>query len=159
QNSVRRAGQFFIQLEATSGADPAAIEERIAAELLALGQAGPSPAELARSKRRLQAAWRWEQEDLASLAAGLGTSGLWGAWRTWQAEHRTGLAVTAARIRQVIEKYLVVGNLTVGWSLPRPRGRHIHVAGVPAGVLHSDRAARQATVPPSGSAVVGTKIA
>jgi zinc protease len=158
-NTARRAGQFFIQLEAASGADPAAIEARVLAELLALGQAGPSPAELARSKRRLQAAWRWEQEDLASLAAGLGTAGLWGDWRAWHGEHRAALAVSAARIRHVIDKYLVAGNLTVGWSLPRPRGRHVLPAGVSAGALHSDRAARQASVPPSGSTAVGTKIA
>jgi zinc protease len=158
-NTARRAGQFFIQLEAASGAAPAAIERHVAAELLALGQAGPSPAELARSKRRLQAAWRWEQEDLASLGAGLGTAGLWGDWRLWQAEQRTALSVTAARIRHVIEKYLVEGNLTVGWSMPRPRGRQVLVAGVPAGALHSDRAARQASGPPSTATAAGRKIA
>jgi zinc protease len=158
-NAARRAGQFFIQLEAATGADSAAIEERVAAELFALGQAGPSAAELARSKRRLQAAWRWEQEDLASLAAGLGNSGLWGDWRVWQTEHRAALAVTAARIRRVIEKYLVECNLTVGWSLPRPRGRRVLFAGVPPAALQGDRAARQAPVPPSVSAAAGTKIA
>ena len=71
--------------------------ERIAAELHGLREAGPSADELDRVRRRLKAAWRWEQEDLTSLAAGLGTAALWDDWRTWQAEHRAALTVEAAR--------------------------------------------------------------
>jgi zinc protease len=157
-NTARRAGQFFIQLEAASRADRAAIELRVAAELLSLRQAGPSSDELARSKRRLQAAWRWEQEDLASLAAGLGTAGLWDDWRAWQAEHRAALAVDAAAIRHVVEKYLVESNLTVGWSLPRPLGRQTLAAGVPARALLPDRAARQVSAPASAATAAAAKI-
>jgi len=121
--AAHRAGQFLIQLEAAAAADRAAIERRIAEELLRLADAGPSPDELARSRRRLQAAWRWEQEDLSSLAAGLGTSALWNDWRFWQAEHRAALAVDAGAIRRVVQTYLVESSLTAGWSSPQPRGR------------------------------------
>ena len=62
--AAHRAGQFFIQLEATPGTDMAAVEQRVMAELLRLREAGPTSAELDRSRRRINAAWRWEQEDL-----------------------------------------------------------------------------------------------
>ena len=84
---------------------------------------GPSSDELARSRRRLEAAWRWEQEDLSSLAGGLGTTALWGDWRRWQGEHRAAVAVEAGEIRRVLQTYLVDSGLTVGWSSPQPRGR------------------------------------
>ena len=48
---------------------------------------GRTADELDRSRRRIKAAWRWEQEDLTSLAAGLGTAALWADWRDWQAEY------------------------------------------------------------------------
>ena len=80
----------------------------------------PSAAELDRSRHRIKAAWRWEQEDLTSLAGGLGSAALWHDWRVWQAELRTSLSVEADDIRRVVETYLVDANLTVGWSLPSP---------------------------------------
>jgi zinc protease len=135
--AAHRAGQFFIQLEADAGQDPTAIEERLAAELRRLADSGPAAEELARARRRLEAAWRWEQEDLASLAAGLGTAGLWGDWRAWPAEHQAALAVGADEIRRVVSRYLSDTNLTVGWSLPRSRGEPITEA-VPAGPVFRD---------------------
>ena len=81
---------------------------------------GADPNELERSRNRLEAAWRWEQEDLAGLAAGLGQFALNGDWRAWQAEHRAALGVQAEDVRRVASTYLTEGNLTVGWSVPRP---------------------------------------
>src|SRR5262249_42236547 len=74
---------------------------------------------------RLEAAWRWEQEDLAGLAAGLGHVALWDDWRAWQAEHRAALAVDGDDIRRVASTYQVDHGLTVGWSLPRSGGKSI----------------------------------
>ena len=116
--AAHRAGQFFIQLEAAPGTDIAAVEPRITAELLRLRETGPSIAELDRSQRRIKAAWRWEQEDLASLASGLGSAAVWHDWRLWQAELRDALTVKADEIQRVVETYLVDASLTVGWSLP-----------------------------------------
>jgi len=144
-----RAGQFFIQLEAASGADPAAIEQQIAGELHRLAEDGPSPDELDRARRRLCAAWRWEQEDLASLAAGLGTAALWGDWRAWQAEHRAALSVLAQEIRDVVRKYLSDDNLTAGWSIPRARNRPVRSLDKPAGRVLPGRAAGRQASPPS----------
>ena len=117
---ARRAGQFLVQVEAPAGAEPARLEAAIRATLDALGDEGPTAEELKRSRNRLEAAWRWEQEDLAGLAAGLGHYALWDDWRVWQADHRAALAVEPDDIRRVVSTYLGEAGLTVGWSLPRP---------------------------------------
>ena len=120
QEGARRAGQFLLQVEAVPGVEPDQVEMAIASVIDRLADEGPTPAELERSRNRLEAAWRWEQEDLAGLAGGLGQFALNGDWRSWQAEHRAALAVQAEDIRRVASAYLSEGNLTVGWSLPRP---------------------------------------
>ena len=120
QEGSHLAGQFLVQVEAAPGVDPGRLEDEIFAILDALADEGPAPRELDRSRRRLEAAWRWEQEDLAGLASGLGQVALWDDWRAWQAQHRAALAVTAEDIRRVASTYLIDGGLTSGWSLPRP---------------------------------------
>ncbi len=117
--AAQRAGQLFIQLEADSGIDPSDIEKRVRDELVRLADPGPSPEELARSQQRLEAAWRWEREDLAALASGLGNAALWGNWQMWPAEHRAAMAVGSDEIRRAAARYLNDEALTVGWSLPR----------------------------------------
>ena len=94
QEPSRQAGQFLVQVEAASGADPGRIEAAIAEVVAELAANGPSAEELLRSRNRLEAAWRWEQEDVFGLASGLGHVALWDDWRAWQAEHRAALAVT-----------------------------------------------------------------
>jgi zinc protease len=125
---ARRAGQFFIQLEGVAGADPSELERRVLAIVAEIAASGPTPEELARARNRLDAGWRWEQEDLSGLAAGIGHAALWGDWRDWQVEHAAALAVDAAAIRRVAGDYLGPENLTVGWSLPRPRKDRARVA-------------------------------
>ncbi len=120
QEGSRLAGQFLVQAEAAPGVEFGRLEDEILALVDALAGEGPTTEELSRSRRRLEAAWRWEQEDLAGLASGLGHVALWDDWRVWQAEHRAALAVTAEDVRRVASTYLVDGGLTVGWSLPRP---------------------------------------
>jgi len=119
QEGSRRAGQFLVQVESPSAADAPTVERVIRETLDALADAGPTAEELERSRHRLEAAWRWEQEDLAGLAAGLGQVALWDDWRAWQAEHRAALAVGPADVRRVAATYLGTDGLTVGWSLPR----------------------------------------
>jgi zinc protease len=120
QEGARRAGQFLLQVEAVPGAEPGRIGQSISSVIDRLAEEGPSLAELERSRNRLEAAWRWEQEDLAGLAGGLGQFALNGDWRAWQAQHRAALAVEVEDIRRVASTYLTEANLTVGWSLPRP---------------------------------------
>ena len=117
-----RGGQLVLQVEAAPERSlPRRSRATITTILDQLADTGPTPAELVRSRHRLEAAWRWEQEDLAGLAAGLGQVAPWGDWRAWQAEHRAALAVQADDIRRVVldlpDRHT---NLTVGWSLPRP---------------------------------------
>jgi zinc protease len=120
--AAQRTGQFFIQLEAAPGADLAQLERRLSAELDRLRETGPSADELDRSRRRIKAAWRWEQEDLTNLAAGLGSAALWSDWRDWQSELRATLTVDAHDIKRVVDAYLIEPGLTVGWSLPATGG-------------------------------------
>ena len=126
QEGARRGGQFLIQVEAPAGIERERVEALIRETLDDLANDGPTAEELERSRHRLEAAWRWEQEDLAGLAAGLGHMALWDDWRAWQAEHRAALAIGADDIRRVTSTYLAESGLTVGWSLPRP-GRAVTV--------------------------------
>ena len=126
QEDARRAGQFMIQVEATPGAEPERIEDEILDAIEELADEGPTAEELARSRNRLEAAWRWEQGDVGGLAAGLGDVALWGDWTEWQAVHRASMAVGADDIRRVASTYLDEAGLTIGWSLPRP-GRSVTV--------------------------------
>ena len=121
QDDSRWAGQFLLQVEAASGVDPASVEQAAFDLIARIAEEGPTAEELNRSRHRLEAAWRWEQEDLGGLAAGLGNVALWDDWRNWQAEHRAAINVTADDIRRVASTYLVESSLTVGWSLPRPK--------------------------------------
>ena len=120
QEGARGAGQFLLQVVAAPGVPPGRVDEAIAEVIGRIADEGPTAAELERSRNRLEAAWRWEQEDLAGLAAGLGQFALNGDWRSWQAEHRAALGVDAEDIRRVASTYLAEANLTVGWSIPRP---------------------------------------
>lgn len=121
-STAQRGGQLLIQLEAEPSASRPAIERAILDELRRLADAGPAPDELARSRRRLEAAWRWERDEPAAMAAGLGQAALWGDWRAWLAEHRAAMAVTAQDIRRVAASYLDEERLTSGWCCPRSAG-------------------------------------
>ncbi|WP_422926494.1 M16 family metallopeptidase [Singulisphaera sp. PoT] len=120
QEDARWAGQFLIQLEAASDTTPEVLEQATMESIARLSEDGPNPDELQRSRNRLEAAWRWEQEDLGGLAAGLGQVALWDDWRSWQNEHRAAINVQADDIRRVASTYLTESSVTVGWSVPRP---------------------------------------
>ncbi len=152
QEGSRRAGQFLIQIEAPTGVEPARLDGAIRAVLDGLANDGATDEELQRSRQRLEAAWRWEQEDLAGLAAGLGQFALWDDWRAWQADHRAALKVTADDIRRVASTYLVESGVTVGWSLPKPSGAvSVLLPGEVAEDHERDHAARipRPTAPPA----------
>jgi zinc protease len=136
QESARRAGQFLLQVESTPGSDPKRIEAEVLESILQLADVGPSDEELARSRNRLEAAWRWEQGDVGGLASGLGDVALWGEWSDWQAQHRAAIAVQSDDIRRVASAYLGEGGLTIGWSLPRP-GRPVTVL-LPGEIRHRE---------------------
>ena len=124
--SAHRGGQFLVQIESVAGHDPEEIERRILGIVSDLAEYGPTEEELNRARNRLEAGWRWEQEDLAGIAAGIGHAALWGDWRDWQAEHAAALRVDSAAIRAAAGRYLIETNLTAGWSLPRAyKGRPV----------------------------------
>lgn len=118
QAAGRRGGQFFIQLEGIDDRiDPAEAEDVIFDALAEMAERGPTAEELTRVRNRLEAGWRWDQEDLLALAGGVGEAALWGDWRDWQAEHDAALAVDAQAVQRVVSQYLTESNLTSGWLL------------------------------------------
>jgi zinc protease len=152
--AAQRAGQFFVQLEAAPGADLGQLERRICDELARLRETGPSADELDRSRRRIKAAWRWEQEDLTTLAAGLGSAALWSDWRDWQTEIRATLTIDTHDIKRVVDTYLIEPGKTVGWSIPGPGGEE--AMATPGSVETFADAPRAALLSsaPQGSAAV-----
>ncbi|MDB5352884.1 MAG: putative Zn-dependent peptidase [Planctomycetota bacterium] len=148
----RLAGQFLVQVEAAAGAEVAGIEDAVFDVISELAESGPNAEELRRSRHRLEAAWRWEQEDVFGLASGLGQVALWDDWRAWQAEHRAALTVSAEDVKRVAKTYLVDGGLTLGWSLPRGARSPIFPSPVAAveGALAAgpDLATASSEVPP-----------
>lgn len=119
QERTRHGGQFLINVECPIGVAVDEVESVMRQVIDTLGAEGPTGEELARCRRRLEAAWRWEQEDLQGLAAGLGQYALMSDWRTWQAEYRAALTVSPQDIQRVIATYLADTGLTCGWALPR----------------------------------------
>jgi zinc protease len=156
--AAQRTGQFFIQLEAAPGADLAQLERRLSAELDRLRETGPSADELDRSRRRIKAAWRWEQEDLTTLAAGLGSAAIWSDWRDWQSELRATLTIDAHDIKRVVDAYLIEPGLTVGWSLPGAGGEEAPATPGSVGTFADAPVAALASPAPLGVAAAARTV-
>ena len=154
QEPSRLSGQFLMQVEAASGVTPERVEAAIFDVIAELANDGPSAEELARSRNRLEAAWRWEQEDVFGLAGGLGQVALWDDWRAWQAEHRAALAVSGEDVKRVAGTYLQDNGLTVGWSLPRVMGRGPATGDLGGPVADARTPAIRPLVRPKGTAAV-----
>ncbi len=114
-------GQFLIPLDSDSAARARARSSvAILAELERLAEDGPTPGRAGPSRGAGSSrpgggsATTW-----AALASGLGHAALWGDWRTWPAEHRAAIDVTAREIRRVAAEYLDEQGLTAGWIEPR----------------------------------------
>ncbi len=118
----RLAGQFVVQVEGLPGVTPEELSATIHTTITKLASEGPTRDELARVRTRLEAAWRWGQEDLTGLAVGLGQVALWDDWRAWPREHRASLAVSVEDAARVASQYLVEQGLTIAWSIPSARG-------------------------------------
>ena len=136
---AQHGSQLLIQVEADADSDPVEIEELIRVELVRLAEDGPTPEELARSRFRLEAAWRWEQEELTGLAAGLGNAALWGDWREWPSEHRAAMSVRGEDLRRAAASYLREEGLTVGWSLPKVADQPSGGTMVPVPMIPEER--------------------
>ena len=118
-----REGQFMIQIEGPSSANLEEAQRRILDELADLSSRGPTPGEIDRARRRIDASRRWEGQDPMNLAAAVGSAALWGDWRAWRHEYHAALAVTAEDVARVAARHLVDSNLTVGWSRRPDRRR------------------------------------
>ena len=101
QAAAQRAGQFLIQVEAVAGHPTRPVERRSPTSSSGWPTTGPTPEELARSRHRLEAAWRWEQEDLAAWPPGSATSPSGATGGPGRPSIRAALAVEADDIRRV----------------------------------------------------------
>ncbi len=147
-SACRRDGQFLIQIEGNSPANLASAQARILDEIQRLATRGPTPEEIDRARRRLDAGRRWERQDLMSLAAAVGTAALWGDWRDWDREYQAALAVTSADVAQAAAAHLVDSRLTIGWSIrPARRGAMIVASSTAAS---SETRTPRATSPDAG---------
>ncbi len=116
-----RDGHFLIHVEGRRAAGFPGLEGAIFEELDRLAEEGPSEAELLRAQRRLDAAERWERQDLASLAAAIGAAALWGDWRAWRRDYDLTARVGAEDVKRAVAGYLARDRVAVGWSRrPRP---------------------------------------
>jgi zinc protease len=115
---ARLDGQFLIGLEAPNDADRHRIDAAIHQELAKLADRGPTPEELDRARRRLDAAWRWSRQDLAGLAVGIGYAAVLGHWTDWIEDHRAACRVGPDQIRAALRAHLTNDRLTVGWVVP-----------------------------------------
>ncbi|MHB1560799.1 MAG: M16 family metallopeptidase, partial [Isosphaeraceae bacterium] len=149
--TAQRGGQFVIAVDLDSSANRGDVEARIFEELRRLAEDGPLPEELARSRCRLDAAWRWERDDLAALASGLGHAALWGDWRRWPAEHRAAMAVTARDIRRVAAAYLDGKGLTAGWTETRDAEESASATTVALGLSPAGTASKPTPASPAST--------
>ena len=152
RDAGRREGRFVVQIEAADDrVDPEEVEAAVLEIVDDLIERGPTAEEAARVRRRLEADWRWDQEDLLAVARGVGEAALWGDWRDWQAEYAATLAVDAAAARRAAANHLVDANLTVGWLLRREEGP----ASSPSPVATPARRGRATGPSPAAATIAG----
>lgn len=139
-DASRLAGVFQVAVEGLPTARVDRIEAAILDEVTRMVHLGPTEVELARSRARLEAAWRWDREDAAGLAAALGHAALHGHWSDYAAEHDAAMAVTAGDVRRVAREYLGDDGLTVGWlgARLRRRARTTHLPPPPVARVAAD---------------------
>ncbi len=117
-DAARLDGRVIIQVEYPKKGKIQVIENAILETIDELISTGPSEADMAWNRTRLDAARRWEREDLLGLAAGLGSVAVWDDWRVWRRELETALAVSADDVRRVASTYFVDDRLTLGVLAP-----------------------------------------
>jgi zinc protease len=117
-DAARLDGRAIIQVEYPKKVKIQEIENAILETIDELISEGPSEADMAWNRTRLDAARRWEREDLLGLAAGLGSVAVWDDWRVWRRELEAGLAVEAEDVRRVASTYFIDDRLTLGVLAP-----------------------------------------
>ncbi|MBI4576150.1 MAG: insulinase family protein [Planctomycetes bacterium] len=119
-DSLRDDGNFAVQVECVPGADPARVEEALLEEVERLARVGPPPAELARAKAGLRAAWLWDHSTAQSCAWWHGLSAVMGpeGWLDLQPDRVE--ALDAGRVQEAARRLLGEDGRVVGWLLPGP---------------------------------------
>jgi len=111
-------GLFYLYAEALPGTPTEKIEQALYDEIEKLKKEKVPEQEFQKVKNQLEAGFIREQDSVFSLAGILGDYEACSSWRDWQKYLPGVLAVTAADVQRVAQKYLIQDNRTVGILIP-----------------------------------------
>ncbi|HXT21940.1 MAG TPA: pitrilysin family protein [Thermoanaerobaculia bacterium] len=116
-------GTVTVEAELHEGVDPSEVEERVLAQLRALGEEPLGEAELARARVALLADWVFgnEQAHQQALTLGYGLA----LYDEAHAERSlaASLAATPEELQEAARRWLVPDRGVIGWALPAKRRR------------------------------------
>ncbi len=112
------AGVFWIEITATEGTAPAAIERAIAHELEQLAELGPRVTELQRTQHALRVEEIFGRETPWDVAEFLGDAEMATGFEAYDSYLADVAALTPADIRTVCREIADIARATIAWSLP-----------------------------------------
>jgi zinc protease len=118
--SLRDPFLLIVQATAAPGVPLARLEAALLAEPERLQREPPSPAELARARKQLQAMFVYAKDSIRSLAQQLGYYETTANWRYLETYLDEVMKLTPERIRRAAETYLIEDHRIVGWYEPVP---------------------------------------
>ncbi len=123
-NDTRRdPGLFLLMLELQEDADPADAESAVWDEIHTIARDGPKAEHLERARAILRAGHVFSRATATGLAEALGTHHvLGGDWRLLPRHAERLETITAEDVQEVVRRFLIRRNRTVGWAVPRPDG-------------------------------------
>ncbi|HET6203119.1 MAG TPA: pitrilysin family protein [Planctomycetota bacterium] len=107
-------GVFWVSLEVRPGVPPPRAERALLAEVARIAREGPDRKEIARAKRALLAACRFQWESAGDLAEELGRYASQTAWRAIHRYVPDVLRLDRGTVRKVAARYFQPGNRVVG---------------------------------------------
>jgi zinc protease len=113
---------FLLIAEATAapGVTLSRLEGALLAEAARLRREPPSPAELGRARKQLQAMFIYAKDSIRSLAQQMGYYETVATWRYLETYLGEVMKLTPEHIRHAAETYLVEDHQTDGWHEPIP---------------------------------------
>ena len=112
------AGAFWLSIETTPGADPAAVERVVDEEVHRLAHERIPAAELKRVKATVRSGDAYEAETVTDLAELVGSLAVDADWRLLLDLEERRAAVTAKRVQATLCRLFTPERRVVAWSLP-----------------------------------------
>ncbi len=120
-DQLRDPGLFNVYATASTGVEPARVEEVIHRELLR-ASAETGEAEVEKAKRQLAAQVAYERDGTYNVAAQMGEAEAVADWRFYRDYAANISRVTTDDVRRVAREYLTEDNRTVGHFIPKQPG-------------------------------------